>query len=112
MIQELVFGLLLIPAALPDPPLYRLAGLLLLIAFLLAFPARVGLLQEHVAQLGLRLMGKIPFLNMHVPQLEELRKHVALVAYTKEAILRSALDLASIVAMGSALLCWWHSTRR
>jgi uncharacterized protein (TIRG00374 family) len=102
MIQELVFGVFLIPAALPDLPLYHQAGWLLLIAFLMSFLAGVGLLLERVANLGLRIMRKIPILHKFVPEFEELRKHIVLVAYTKEAVVGSVLDLAGLVAMGTA----------
>jgi len=102
MIQELVFGLLLIPAALPDLPFYKNAGWFLLVAFLFSFLAGIALLQEHTARLGLRLMAKMPFLRGHVPKCEELREHVVLVARTREAILGSALDWASIAVMGTA----------
>ncbi len=103
IIQELVFGLLLIPAALPDLPLYKNAGWVLLVAFLLSFLAGIGLLQEQVARLGLHLMRKIPLLRKFAPEFAELRAHIVLVARTKEAILGSALDLASIAVMGTAL---------
>jgi uncharacterized protein (TIRG00374 family) len=102
MVQELVFGLLLIPAALPDLPLYRQAGWFLLVAFLLSFLAGIALLQEQVANAGLKLMHKIPLLRRFAPEFAELRTHVALVARTREAVWGSALELASIAAMGTA----------
>ncbi len=103
MVQELVFGLLLIPAALPDLPLYRQAGWLLLVAFLLSFVAGVALLQEQVARFGLKVMRKLPLLRKFAPEFVELRTHIVLVARTKEAIWGSLLELASIAAMGTAL---------
>jgi uncharacterized membrane protein YbhN (UPF0104 family) len=102
MVQELVFGILLIPAALPDLPFYQNAGWFLLVAFLFSFLAGTLLLQRHTAQVGLRLMQQIPFLRAHVPKFEELRITCVLVARTREAILGSALDWASIAAMGTA----------
>jgi uncharacterized protein (TIRG00374 family) len=102
LVQELVFGILLIPAALPDLPFYKNAGWFLFVAFLFSFLAGVLLLQEHTARVGLRIMRRIPFLRAHIPKFEELRTHVALVARTREAILGSAFDWASIAAMGTA----------
>jgi len=103
MVQELFFGILLIPAALPDLPLYKNAGWFLLVAFLLSFLAGIALLQEQVAKLGLKLMRKIPLLRKFAPEFTELRLQFVLVARTKEAIWGSALELASIAAMGTAL---------
>lgn len=103
LVQELIFTVLLIPAALPDLPLYKNAGWFLLAAFLISFVAGVALLQEQVARFGVNLMHKIPLLRKFAPEFDEMRRHVALVARTKEAILGSAVDLASIAAMGTAL---------
>ncbi len=102
LVQELVFALLLIPAALPDLPFYQHAGWFLLAAFLVSFLAGMALLEERVARFGMTLMHNIPFLRKFVPEFEVLRTHVALVARTREAILGSALDLASIAASGTA----------
>ncbi len=103
LVQELVFGLLLIPAALPGLPFYEQAGWFLLASFLLSFVAGVALLQEQVASVGLRLMRKIPLVRRFVPELSELRAHVVVVARTSRAVWGSALELASIAAMGTAL---------
>src|SRR5579885_184001 len=103
LVQELVFGLLLIPAALPGLPFYEQAGWFLLASFLLSFVAGVALLREQVASVGLRLMRKIPLVRRFVPELSELRAHVVVVARTSRAVWGSALELASIAAMGTAL---------
>jgi uncharacterized protein (TIRG00374 family) len=103
IVQELVFGLLLIPAALPDLSLYRQAGWFLLVAFLLSFLAGIALLHERTANLGLKLMHKIPLLRRFATEFAELRTQVMVVARTKEAIWGSLLELVSIAAMGTAL---------
>jgi uncharacterized protein (TIRG00374 family) len=102
VVQELVFGVFLIPAALPDWHLYHAGGWFLLVAFLISFLAGIALLQERIARIGLGIMRRIPLLRRYVPEFEDLRRHVALVARTRAAILGSALDLASIAAMGTA----------
>ena len=102
LVQELIFGLLLIPAALPDVPMYHQAGWFLLASFLLSFLVGVALLQEKVAGAGLRLVRKVPLLRRFAPELTELRAQVV-VARTSQAVLGSALELASIAAMGTAL---------
>ncbi len=102
IIQELVFGLLLIPAALPDLPLYQQAGWFLLVAFLLSFLAGIALLQKHLANVGLKLMRKIPLLRKFAAEFGELQAQVVLVSQTKEAILGSLLELVGIAAMGTA----------
>ena len=103
LVQELIFTILLIPAALPDLPFYRNAGWFLLAAFLISFVAGVALLQERVARLGVQIMHRIPLLRKFAPEFDEMRRHVVLVARTREAVLGSAVDLASIAAMGTAL---------
>ncbi|HEU5198890.1 MAG TPA: lysylphosphatidylglycerol synthase transmembrane domain-containing protein [Ktedonobacterales bacterium] len=102
LVQELIFTILLIPAALPDLPFYKNAGWFLLAAFLISFVAGFALLQEQVARFGVRVMGKLPLLRRFASHFDELRQHVAMVARTREAILGSAVDLASIAAMGTA----------
>ncbi len=102
LVQELIFTILLIPAALPDLPFYQNAGWFLLAAFLISFVAGVALLQEHVARVGVQIMHRIPLLRKFAPEFEEMRQHVAMVARTREAILGSVVDLASIAAMGTA----------
>lgn len=62
----------------------------------------MALLEERVARFGMKLMHNMPILRRFVPEFEVLRTHVALVARTREAILGSALDLASIAASGTA----------
>lgn len=103
VVQELIFGLLLIPAALPDVPFYHQAGWFLLASFLLSFLAGVALLQEQIASAGLKLLRKVPLLRRFAPELAELRTQVALVARTSQAVWGSVLELASIAAMGTAL---------
>ena len=103
LVQELVFGLLLIPAALPATHLYHQAAWFLLGSFLLSFLAGTALLQEQVAHVGLRLLRKVPLLRQFAPELSELRTQVVLVAHTSRAVWGSALELASIAAMGTAL---------
>jgi uncharacterized protein (TIRG00374 family) len=103
IVQEVVFGLLLIPAALPGLPFYEQAGWFLLASFLLSFVAGVALLQEQVANLGLKLMHKIPLLRKFAPEFTELRTQVVVVARTSVAVWGSLLELASIAVMGTAL---------
>jgi uncharacterized protein (TIRG00374 family) len=103
VVQELVFSLLLIPASLPDAPLYHQAGWFLLATFLLSFFAGIALLQERVANVGLKLLRRIPLLRRFAPELTELRTQVVVVARTSKAIWGSTLELASIAAMGTAL---------
>ena len=102
LVQELIFTVLLIPAALPGLPFYKNAGWFLLAAFLISFVAGFALLQEQIARFGVRVMHKIPLLRAFAPEFDELRQHVALVARTREAVLGSAADMASIAAMGTA----------
>jgi uncharacterized membrane protein YbhN (UPF0104 family) len=88
---------------LPGLPFYEQAGWFLLASFLLSFVAGVALLQEQVANLGLKLMRKIPLLRKFAPEFTELRTQVVVVARTSVAVWGSLLELASIAVMGTAL---------
>jgi len=103
LVQELLFGILVLPAALPGVPGYQLGGWLLLAAFLISTAAGAMMMHNPTAALGLRLIARIGFLRRHVPGLEDLRQTVVHVASTPDAIFGSVLDMAAIAISGTGL---------
>ena len=88
LVQELVYGLLVLPAALPGVPPYHPAGWMLLVAFLFNAGTGIFLLQRRVLRWGLRLLARIPFLSGRVRDMAELQEHFAAVASSKAASAR------------------------
>lgn len=103
LVQELVFGILVLPAALPGVPGYRLGGWLLLAAFVISVAAGALMMHDGSAALGLRLIGRVRYLDKHLAGFRDLRGNVVQVANTRHAILGSVLDMAAIAASGSGL---------
>lgn len=103
LVQELLFGLLVLPAALPGVPGYRLGGWLLLAAFLVSIGAGVVMIHQGTAEIGIVVLTRIPLLRRHIPTFRDLRDSVVLVVNTPEAVVGSVLDLAAIAAAGTGL---------
>jgi uncharacterized membrane protein YbhN (UPF0104 family) len=103
LVQELLFGLLVLPAALPGVPGYQLGGWLLLAAFVVSIMAGAVMMHDPTAAFGLRLMARVPVLRRHVSGFRELRETAVQVASTPDAIVGSALDMAAIAAAGTGL---------
>lgn len=105
LVQELVFGLLVLPAALPSLGGYPTAGWVLLAAFIFSFGTGAAFLHGDISRFGLGLMAKVPFLRAHVPAFTELRNHVVVVAGSGAAIWGSLLDMGAIACAGAGFYC-------
>jgi uncharacterized membrane protein YbhN (UPF0104 family) len=100
LVQELVFGLLVLPAALPGVPEYHPAGWMLLAAFLFNAGTGLFLLQARILCWGLGLVGRLPVARNHVHNLAELQYHFAVVARSRAAAWGSFLDMGAIALAG------------
>lgn len=100
LVQELIFGLLVLPAALPGVPPYHPAGWLLLLALLFNAGTSLFLLQRRVLRWALRLVGRIPILRDHVHNMAELQEHFITVAGSRAALWGSLLDMGAIGIAG------------
>lgn len=103
LVQELVFGLLVLPAALPGLPAYHYGGLLLFLAFVFSGGTAAAFLHGDVSRFGLSLAARVPFLRHHVPSFAEVQRHFVLVASSKAAIWGSIFDMLAIGAAGTGL---------
>lgn len=101
LVQELVFGVLVLPAALPGLPAYHYAGVLLLLAFIFSGGTAAAFLHGDISRFGLGLAGRIPFLRGHVPTFAEVQRHFVLVASSKAAIWGSVFDMLAIGVAGT-----------
>jgi uncharacterized membrane protein YbhN (UPF0104 family) len=121
LVQELVYGLLVLPAALPGVPPYHPAGWMLLIAFLFNAGTGIFLLQRRVLRWGLGLVERIPFLRSRVHDVGELQEHFVVVASSKAAAWGTVFDMAaiglagfglylSLQAVGAPQITWVDST--
>ncbi|MGH2364501.1 MAG: lysylphosphatidylglycerol synthase transmembrane domain-containing protein [Chloroflexota bacterium] len=103
LVQELLFGLLILPAALPAIQHYPLAGWLLLAAFGISAGAVTLVLNDGLANAGIFCANLVPALRGHVRSFRDLRHHIVRLVTTPEALLGSLLDLAAIAAGGTGL---------
>lgn len=101
LVQELVFGLLVLPAALPGLPPYHQAGPLLLIALIFSGGTAVAFLHGDISRFGLGLASKIPFLKGHIPTFAAVQEHFVLVASSKAAIWGTIFDMLAIGFAGT-----------
>jgi uncharacterized membrane protein YbhN (UPF0104 family) len=104
LVQELVYGLLVLPAALPGVPPYHPAGWLLLVAFAFNAGTAVALLQGGILRRIVALAKRIPFLRAHVGNLSEMQGHVVTVARSRWAVFGTVFDMAAIGIAGLGLL--------
>lgn len=101
LVQELLFGILVLPAALPGILGYHVGGWILLAAGIISVGAGALVLHEGIANIGLFVVHNIPFVKHHGQSLRDLRNHIVFVVNTREAILGSIFDLAAIAAAGT-----------
>ncbi|HEY8745676.1 MAG TPA: lysylphosphatidylglycerol synthase transmembrane domain-containing protein [Chloroflexota bacterium] len=104
LVQELVYGLLVLPAALPGVPPYHPAGWLLLVAFIFNAGTAVALLQGGVLRRVVAIARHIPFIREHVGNLTEMQSHVVTVARSSWAVYGTLFDMAAIAIAGLGLL--------
>src|SRR5207248_2988111 len=100
LVQELVYGLLVLPAALPGVPPYHPAGWMLLIAFIFNAGTGLFLLQRRVLRWGLGLVERIPFLRKRVHDVGELQEHFVAVASSQAAVRGTVFDVEAIGLAG------------
>src|SRR5919199_891074 len=103
LVQELVYGLLVLPAALPGVPPYHPAGWMLLVALLFNAGTGIFLLQERALRWGLGLVERIPFLRNRVHDMAELQEHFVAVVSRKAAAWGTVFDMAAIGLAGFGL---------
>jgi uncharacterized membrane protein YbhN (UPF0104 family) len=101
LVQEILFGILVLPAALPGILGYHVGGWFLLAAAAISIGAGALVLHEGIANIGLFIIHHLPFVSRHGAHLRDLRNHCVLVVNTPEAILGSLFDLAAIAAAGT-----------
>lgn len=101
LVQEIIFGILVLPAALPGILGYHVAGWILLSAAVISIGAGALVLHEGIANICLFVIHHLPLVSRHGPHLRDLRNHCVLVVNTPEAILGSIFDLAAIAAAGT-----------
>jgi uncharacterized membrane protein YbhN (UPF0104 family) len=94
--QDLLFGLLVLPAALPGVLPYPPAAGLLVVAFL--FNAGTGLMlwQGRALRWGLRLGQHVPVLRDHVRTLAEVQESFVTVATSPTTLWSALLDMGAI----------------
>jgi uncharacterized membrane protein YbhN (UPF0104 family) len=100
LVQELIFGLLMLPAALPGVPPYHPAGWLLLIALVFNAGTAIFLLQSRLLGWGLRLTNRLPFIRDHVHNLAELQRLFVVVARSPATAWGTIFDMATIALSG------------
>jgi uncharacterized membrane protein YbhN (UPF0104 family) len=101
LVQEIIFGILVLPAALPGILGYHVAGWILLAAAVISVGAGALVLHEGVANICLFVIHHLPLVRRHDSHLRDLRNHCVMVVNTPEAILGSVFDLAAIAAAGT-----------
>ncbi|HEY8745278.1 MAG TPA: lysylphosphatidylglycerol synthase transmembrane domain-containing protein [Chloroflexota bacterium] len=101
LVQELVFGVLVLPAALPGLPAYHYAGLLLFLALIFSGGTAAAFLHGDISRFGLGLAARVPVLHNHVPKFAEVQRQFVLVASSKAAIWGSVFDMLAIGAAGT-----------
>ncbi len=100
LVQELVFGVLVLPAALPGVPPYHTAGFLLLLALIFNAGTAIFLSQRPAVAFALRLAGHIPFLRGKLGDVAELQEHFVAVASSWEALWGTIFDMGAIAVAG------------
>ncbi|HWE63526.1 MAG TPA: lysylphosphatidylglycerol synthase transmembrane domain-containing protein [Chloroflexota bacterium] len=100
LVQELIFGLLMLPAALPGVPPYHPAGWMLLAALVFNAGTGIFLLQSRVLNWALGLVSRVPFIRDHVHNLSELQQHFVLVARSPAVIWGTVFDMGTIALSG------------
>jgi uncharacterized membrane protein YbhN (UPF0104 family) len=103
LVQEIVFAILVLPAAAPGILGYEVGGWILLAAAVISVGSGALILHEGFAEICLWLIHRVPFLKHHGPHIRDLRHHIVMVVNTREAVLGSAFDLAAIGAAGTGL---------
>lgn len=103
LVQELVYGLLVLPAALPGIPPYHPAGWLLLVAFAFNAGTAFALLHGSFLKRVLSLFKRVPILKNHIGNLTEIQEHVVIVASSHWAIWGTVFDMAAIALAGLGL---------
>ncbi|HLY64031.1 MAG TPA: lysylphosphatidylglycerol synthase transmembrane domain-containing protein [Chloroflexota bacterium] len=101
LVQEILFGILVLPAALPSILGYHVGGWILLGAGVVSVGAGALVLHEGIANILLFFINHIAFIKRHSHGLRDLRTHIVFVVNTREAVLGSVLDLAAIAAAGT-----------
>jgi uncharacterized membrane protein YbhN (UPF0104 family) len=104
LVQELVYGLLVLPAALPGVPPYHPAGWLLLVALLFNAGTAFALLNGSILRRIVAAAHHSPLLRNHIGNLNEMQQHVATVASSRWAIYGTLFDMAAIAFAGLGLL--------
>lgn len=105
LVQELISGLLVLPAALPSLGGYHAAGWVLLAALVFSGGTGAVFLHGDLSRFGLSVVARIPYLREHLPMITELRDHVVIVASSGAAIWGSFLDMAAIGCAGAGFYC-------
>jgi uncharacterized membrane protein YbhN (UPF0104 family) len=101
LVQEILFGILVLPAALPGILGYHVGGFVLLAAAIVSVGAGTLVLHEGIANICLFVIHHVPLVSRHGPNLRDLRNHIVFVVNTREAVLGSIFDLAAIAAAGT-----------
>ncbi|HLQ32333.1 MAG TPA: lysylphosphatidylglycerol synthase transmembrane domain-containing protein [Chloroflexota bacterium] len=101
LVQEIIFAILVLPAALPGILGYEVGGWLLLAAAVISVGSGALILHEGVANICLFIIHHLPLVSHHGPHLRDLRNHIVLVVNTREAVLGSVFDLLAIAAAGT-----------
>src|SRR5581483_10175688 len=73
LVQEVMFGLLVLPAALPSILGYQVGGWFLLAAFLISAGAGALILHDGISNGCFFVIDHLPFIGHHCPSLRELR---------------------------------------
>lgn len=103
LVQELVYGLLVLPAALPGVPPYHPAGWMLLVAFIFNAGTATFLIQGGLLRRILIVLRRIPYIRSHMRNARELQRHVSLVARSRWALWGTGFDMAAIAVAGLGL---------
>lgn len=100
LVQQLVFGLLVLPAALPSVPPYHPAGWLLLVAFIVNTGAGLFLLDSRLVCWLLHQAERLPRVGGHAREMVEFQRSFVLVAGSKVAVWGTVFDMGAIAVAG------------
>lgn len=103
LVQELIYGLLVVPAALPGVQRYQPAGWMLLVAFAVNAGLGLFMVQAWILRMVVRLGQRLPLIRAHTQSLLDLQQHFVVVARSPGAAWGTLLDAGTIGLGGLGL---------
>lgn len=104
LVQDILFGLLVLPAALPGVLAYHPAAWLLVADLIITAGTGLALWQRRALRWGLRLARRIPVLHERMRGLTEVQESFVAVATSRTALWGAMLDMGAIGLAGLGIL--------